>query len=98
MADDNVGYQPLPRHGVERFGNAMADSRMVIGSTHVSGHMRICTRTRFRSMSNDANGWDLLVYGLGDEANLISRLRELSGQGSELTETPTMNKRNVHRV
>lgn len=98
MANDNVGYQPLPRHGVERFGNAMADSRMVIGSAHVSGHMRICARARFRSMSNDANGWDLLVYGLGDEADLISRLRELSGQGSELTETPTMNKRHVHRL
>jgi hypothetical protein len=98
MANDNVGHQPLPHHRVERFGDAMADSRMVIRSTHMSGHMRICARARFRSMSNDANGWDLLVYGLGNEADLIARLRELSGQGSELTETPSMNKRHVHRV
>ncbi|MDQ0138282.1 hypothetical protein J2T08_006227 [Neorhizobium galegae] len=98
MANDNVGHQSLPRHGVERFGDAMADSRMVIGRPHVSGHMRIGARARFRSMSNDANGRDLLVYGLGNEADLIARLREPGCQGSELTETPSMNKRHVHRV
>jgi hypothetical protein len=49
-------------------------------------------------MSNDANGRDLLVYGLGNEADLIARLRELGGQGSELTETPSMNERHMHRV
>jgi hypothetical protein len=71
---------------------------MVIRNTHVSGHMRIGAGTRFRSMSNDANGRDLLIYGLGDEADLIARLCELGGQRSELTETPSMNKRHVHRV
>jgi hypothetical protein len=30
-------------------------------------------------MSNDANGRDLLIYSFGDEAYLISRLRELGG-------------------
>jgi hypothetical protein len=98
MADDNIGHQPLPRHGVERFGDAMADSRVMIGSTHVPGHVWICARAGFRSMSNDANGWDLLIYGFCDEAYLIARLRELSGQGSELTKTPSMNKRHVHRA
>ncbi|CDZ28589.1 Hypothetical protein NGAL_HAMBI1146_27810 [Neorhizobium galegae bv. officinalis] len=98
MADDDIGHHPLPHHGIKRLGNAMADSRMVIRSTHVSGHMRICTRARFRSMSDDANGRDLLIYGLGDEADLIAHLRELGRQGSELTETSPMNKRHVHRV
>jgi hypothetical protein len=59
---------------------------------------RICARTWFRAVSHDANGWDLLVYGFGDEADLIARLGEMSGQGSELTKTPSMDKRNVHRV
>jgi hypothetical protein len=98
MADDDIGHQPLPPHGIERLSDAMADSRMVIGSSHVPGHMRIRARTRFRSMSNDANGRDLLIYGLGDEADLIAQLCKLGGQGSELPETPSMNKRHVHRV
>jgi hypothetical protein len=98
MADDDIGHQPLPHHGIERLSDAMTDSRMVIGSSHVPGHMRIRARTRFRSMSNDANGRDLLIYGLGDEADLIAQLCKLGGQGSELTETPSMNKRHVHRV
>ena len=62
------------------------------------GHVRICARTRLRPMSNDTNGWDLLVYGLGDEANLVARLRELGGQGSELAETTPMNESHVHRA
>ncbi|MBB5537777.1 hypothetical protein GGD55_004497 [Rhizobium giardinii] len=49
-------------------------------------------------MSNDANGRDLLIYGFGDEAYLISRLRELGGQGRELAEAPPMYKRHVHRA
>jgi hypothetical protein len=98
MANDNVGHQPLPRHGVERFGDTMANSRVMIGSTHVPGHVRMCARTRFRSMANDANGRDLLIYGFGDEAYLIARLRELGGQGGELAKAPPMNKRHVHRA
>jgi hypothetical protein len=88
----------LPHHSIERFGNTMADSRVVIRNTHVPGHVRICARAWFRSMSNDPNGWDLPVSGLGDKADLIARLRELSGQGSELAEAPAMNKRHMHRV
>jgi hypothetical protein len=49
-------------------------------------------------MANDANGWDLLIYGFGDEAYLIARLRKLGGQGGELTEAAPMNKRHVHRA
>jgi hypothetical protein len=98
MADDNVGHHSLPRHRIERFGDAMADTRVMIGSTHVPGHVWICARARFRSMSNDANGRDLLIYGFGDEAYLISRLRELRGQGRELAEAPPMYKRHVHRA
>ncbi|MDR6820035.1 hypothetical protein J2X76_005232 [Neorhizobium sp. 2083] len=61
-------------------------------------HLRICARTCFRPMSNDTNGSDFLVYGLGDEADLVARLCELGGQGSELPETPSMDKRHVHRL
>jgi hypothetical protein len=49
-------------------------------------------------MSNNANGWDLLIYGFGDEAYLIARLREMGGQCSELPEAPPMNKRHMHRL
>ncbi|MDQ0560094.1 hypothetical protein QO004_001876 [Rhizobium mesoamericanum] len=48
-------------------------------------------------MPKDENGWDFLVDGLGNEADLIARLSKASGQGSELTEAPSMYKRHVHR-
>ncbi len=94
MANDNVGHQPLPRHGVERFGDAMADSRVMIGSTHVPGHVWICARTQFRSMSNDANGWDLLVYGFGDEAYLIASLR--AGRPRQRTGRSPADEQTLH--
>ncbi len=98
MADDNVGHQPLPRHGVERFGDAMADSRMVIGSTHVSGHMRICTRAdsaRCRTTRTDGIFWSMVSVM---RLTSLPACASLSGQGSELTETPSMNKRHMHSV
>jgi hypothetical protein len=98
MANDNIGLQPLPHHDIERFGNTVTDSHMVIWGRQMPSHVRIDARPRFRPMSNDSDGRDFLVNRLGDEADLVARLRELRGKRGELPETPSMNEGYVHRA
>jgi hypothetical protein len=88
----------LARHRVERLGDTVADPDMVVGYAEVAGHERMRPRTRLRPVPHDTNGWDPLVHGLGYEAHLVPRLRQMGGQGGELAETAPMHESYMHAV